>query len=65
MNNIEKKDIVLFEKKDECCGCGACYAICPQNAIIMDEDEFGFLYPKIDRTKCIKCCRCIQICIFK
>ena len=65
MNNKEKKEPVLFKSKDECCGCGACYAICPKNAITMVEDEFGFLYPKIDSSKCIKCYRCVQICIFK
>lgn len=27
---IDKQPPVLYENKDECCGCGACYAICPK-----------------------------------
>ena len=31
----------------------------------MTEDEEGFLYPRVDHDKCIKCFRCIQVCVFK
>ncbi|MED9970152.1 MAG: 4Fe-4S dicluster domain-containing protein [Ruminococcus sp.] len=28
----QKKEVPkLFENKNECCGCGACYAICPMS----------------------------------
>lgn len=56
---------VLFNEKIECCGCGACYAICPVKAISMIEDEEGFDYPIIDYTKCINCNMCIKVCQFK
>ncbi|MBQ9927583.1 MAG: polysaccharide pyruvyl transferase family protein [Lachnospiraceae bacterium] len=46
----------------KCTGCGACYNICPQNAIIMKEDEEGFLYPEIQEDKCIHCGVCEKIC---
>ena len=50
------KDIpVLYERKEDCCGCTACYAICPKGAISMNEDGEGFEYPQIDETICIKC----------
>ena len=52
----------LFNKKEQCCGCTACYAICPRSAIEMIPDEEGFLYPEIDKTKCIRCFRCLNIC---
>lgn len=26
---------VLYERKQDCCGCTACYAICPKSAIKM------------------------------
>lgn len=36
----DKKPIpVLYENKVDCCGCTACYAICPKSAINMVEDE--------------------------
>ena len=56
---------VLFTDKRECCGCSACYAVCPKRAINMEEDEEGFLYPMIDRNKCVKCFRCLDVCAFK
>lgn len=49
-------------EKEKCTGCRACYSICPNGAIIMQEDENGFLYPKINENKCIKCNKCRQIC---
>lgn len=30
---------VLYKRKEECCGCTACYAICPKEAISMVEDQ--------------------------
>jgi len=56
------ENIVLYDTKEECCGCTACYAICPKNAINMVEDSEGFLYPIIDKSKCIGCKKCISIC---
>lgn len=56
---------VLFERKEECCGCTACFAICFQKAIGMFEDGEGFLYPKIDEKKCIRCYQCIEVCPIK
>lgn len=46
----------------ECTGCYACYNVCPQNAITMDEDNYGFQYPTINKEKCINCGLCEKIC---
>jgi len=60
-----KKVPVLFNNKEECCGCTACYAICPKDAINMIEDEEGFEYPFIDESRCIKCYQCLKVCPLK
>ena len=62
---IKKEIPILYNRKAECCGCTACYAICPKEAISMVEDEEGFEYPIIDKSKCIRCYQCMQICPFK
>lgn len=59
---IMKKVPVLYNEKDECCGCTACYSICPQNAIDMVEDNEGFEYPLVDEKRCVKCYLCIKVC---
>lgn len=65
-NSVSEKDIpILYTEKKECCGCSACYTICPVGAITMEEDNEGFLYPRINGKKCIRCEKCINICTFK
>lgn len=63
MDNVEK--IILYKRKEECCGCGACYAICPFSAIKMVCDDEGFQYPEILEDRCKKCGLCIKTCPFK
>lgn len=57
--------VILFNKKDECCGCGACLNICPKQAISMQQDEYGFLYPKINEILCIGCKLCKKVCYYQ
>ena len=45
-----------------CCGCTACASICPKKAIIMHEDEEGFLSPILDEKVCIDCGLCKRVC---
>lgn len=62
---MNKKTPILFDKKENCCGCTACSSICPKEAIKMEMDEEGFEYPIIDENKCIKCYKCLKVCYFK
>lgn len=62
---MNKKVPILYRKKEECCGCTACYAICPREAISMIEDEEGFDYPYIDEKLCICCYLCMKVCPMK
>lgn len=62
INIMEQDTYLKNDEKKDCNGCGSCALICPVNAIQMLEDEEGFLYPKIDERKCIKCNRCIKVC---
>lgn len=65
--NINKvmNNIVLFKDRAYCCGCGACWASCPRNAISMVEDEYGCKYPIINESICIKCGKCLKMCKYQ
>lgn len=45
-----------------CTGCSACMNTCSVGAISMTEHTDGFLYPRIDDEKCIKCGQCMKAC---
>ena len=57
--------IIQFEEKRDCCGCTACMNICPKQAIIMEPDADGFIFPKIDHDSCIECGKCIKVCAYQ
>lgn len=50
--------------KRHCCGCTACASICAHDAITMEPDTLGFLYPKVNESKCIDCGLCEKVCQF-
>lgn len=52
----------VLDDKVDCCGCSACFAVCPASAIVMRADEEGFLYPSIISEKCIGCQLCKNVC---
>lgn len=45
-----------------CCGCSACSQICPRSCIEMKADAEGFLYPIVDKAKCVNCGLCESVC---
>lgn len=51
-----------MKNKFNCTGCTACSYICPHNAITMEEDNEGFIFPKINNDRCIQCGLCDLIC---
>lgn len=56
------KNFVFTEAN--CCGCAACFDLCPQHAISMQENDEGFLYPLINYNLCINCNLCQNKCAF-
>lgn len=57
--------IELFAEKKDCCACGACLCACPKQAISMQADEHGFLYPQIDEALCVQCGLCRKVCAYQ
>lgn len=61
----EKNMIQLFNNIEECSGCSACQQICPQKAIQIKPDKYGFTFPEINYSLCIECGKCLKVCPFK
>ncbi len=53
---------INIENKTDCCGCGACAAVCPVGCIAMLPDDEGFLSPQVDAAQCTECGLCLKIC---
>ncbi len=54
----------VFDKKENCSGCGVCKAVCNENAVKMQQDDCGFYYPQIDTKRCVSCGKCRSNCHF-
>lgn len=48
--------------QEKCTGCMACYNICPNSAIDITENKYGFLSPIINEKKCNNCGLCKKTC---
>lgn len=48
-------------KKNDCTGCLSCYSVCKFNAIELIKNEKGFIYPTIDKEKCVNCGLCQKV----
>lgn len=62
LNLWEESNKTNTKLNANCCGCSACSSKCSVNAISMKYDDEGFLYPKVDETKCISCGMCMKTC---
>lgn len=47
---------------EKCVGCGACFSVCPANAIKLSGDEYGIYRSYVDEDNCIKCGKCVAVC---
>lgn len=54
--------MIKIKNKSNCSGCHACVNACPKHCISMVPDDEGFLYPVVDKEKCIECGICKKIC---
>ena len=57
--------MISVNDRTKCCGCTVCSIVCPYNAISMETDSLGFLYPKVDFQKCRDCGLCERVCSLK
>lgn len=56
------KECIPLPQIEHCTGCQACRVACPTNAITMQENEKGNIYPVVDEQLCISCNKCARIC---
>lgn len=56
---MDNRNVNSFSK---CTGCTACVNSCPYDAITMESMRGGFLYPGVDKDKCVNCGICRDVC---
>lgn len=55
--------MVLLAGQDSCTGCAACSAVCPVQAVRMEQDtENGFYRPVLNEALCVECKKCESVC---
>ena len=54
--------MIEITDKVKCCGCTACFNICPKKCISMQPDKEGFLYPIVEKKQCVNCGLCEKVC---
>lgn len=54
--------MINITRKEDCCGCGACFDACSKQAIVWEADCEGFSYPRVDTSKCVDCGLCNKVC---
>ena len=57
-----KNSMIKLADRLVCTGCSVCAAACRFGAIEMLQNAEGFLYPRIDKSKCKKCGACSRAC---
>jgi len=57
-----RKSFIFSGDRSSCTGCGACSQICKHDALSMNADDEGFLYPVLNTQKCIDCGLCDLTC---
>lgn len=50
------------DNRRNCCGCTACASICGKEAIRIQADKEGFLYPVVNEKLCVDCGLCVKVC---
>lgn len=57
--------MIRIKDMTRCCGCTACQAVCPHDAISMRQDALGFKYPEVAEDRCTDCGLCEKVCDFQ
>ena len=52
----------ILKSEKDCVGCLACLAVCPKDAILLKDCDFGAKIPYINEEKCIGCKKCERVC---
>ena len=60
--SASEADLPVLAERSHCTGCGACASGCPKDAVTMERDKEGFLYPVVHGDACVRCGHCTAVC---
>ena len=61
-NQNNKQQNNILSVSSICCGCGACYAVCPKGIISIPLNKDGFYQIDIKEDECVSCGKCVKVC---
>ena len=59
---VETKNISPIAAAKLCNTCGACFGVCPAEAIRYRETMGGYFFPEVNQESCISCGVCLEVC---
>lgn len=62
VKNNDSIDAEEICDQTQCSGCAVCSSVCSFQAITMRQNSQGFMYPQIDKEKCVNCGKCRKTC---
>lgn len=61
-NGNREKAVTSLLHRSSCTGCGACVSACPENALSLQQDKWGYYRSSINVDSCVNCGLCSRIC---
>lgn len=54
--------MIDIKSEKNCCGCMACFTVCPKKCITQKNGNLGAVFPEVNMDTCVNCGKCETVC---